>query len=48
MFTNNLSNEEVTKIKVVDSDEFNNFCVHTTFVVEISYGFKILFEVIIY
>ena len=28
MFTNTLSNEEVTKIKVVDSDEFNNFYVH--------------------
>ena len=27
-FTNTLSNEEVTKIKVVDSDEFNNFYVH--------------------
>ena len=28
MFTNTLSNEKVTKIKVVDSDEFNNFYVH--------------------
>ena len=28
MFTNTLSDEEVTKIKVVDSDEFNNFYVH--------------------
>ena len=28
MFTNTLSNEGVTKIKVVDSDEFNNFYVH--------------------
>ena len=28
MFTNTLSHEEVTKIKVVDSDEFNNFYVH--------------------
>ena len=28
MFTNTLSNKEVTKIKVVDSDEFNNFYVH--------------------
>ena len=28
MFTNTLSNEEVTKIKVVDSDEFNNFYAH--------------------
>ena len=25
MFTNTLSNEEVTKIKVIDSDDFNNF-----------------------
>ena len=28
MFTNTLSNEEVTKIKVIDSDEFNNFYIH--------------------
>ena len=28
MFTNTLSNKEVTKIKVVDSDEFNNFYIH--------------------
>ena len=28
MFTNTLSHEEVTKIKVVDSDEFNNFYIH--------------------
>ena len=28
IFTNTLSNEEVSKIKVVDSDEFNNFYVH--------------------
>ena len=28
MFTNTLSHEEVTKIKVVDSDEFTNFYVH--------------------
>jgi len=28
MFTNTLSHEKVTKIKVVDSDEFNNFYVH--------------------
>ena len=28
MFTNTLSNEGVTKIKVVDSDEFNDFYVH--------------------
>ena len=28
MFTNTLSHEEVTKIKVVDSEEFNNFYVH--------------------
>ena len=28
MFTNILSNDEVTKIKVVDRDEFNNFYVH--------------------
>ena len=34
MFSNTLSNEEVTKIKVVDSDEFNNFYVHD-FIVEI-------------
>ena len=27
MFTNTLSHEEVTKIKVVDSEEFNNFYV---------------------
>ena len=27
MFTNTLSNEEMTKIKVVDSDVFNNFYV---------------------
>ena len=34
MFTNNLSNEEVTKIKVVDSDELTTF-MFTTFIVEI-------------
>ena len=34
MFTNTLSNEEVTKIKVVDSDKLNNFYVHD-FAVEI-------------
>ena len=28
MFTNTLAHKEVTKIKVVDSDEFNNFYVH--------------------
>ena len=28
MFTNTLSHDEVTKIKVVDSEEFNNFYVH--------------------
>ena len=28
MFTNTLSYEEVTKIKIVDSDEFTNFYVH--------------------
>ena len=28
MFTNTLLNEEMIKIKVVDSDEFNNFYVH--------------------
>ena len=28
IFTNTLSNEEVAKIRVVDSDEFNNFYVH--------------------
>ena len=28
MFTNTLSHEKVTKIKVVDSEEFNNFFVH--------------------
>ena len=28
MFTNTLSHEEVTKIKVVDSEELNNFYVH--------------------
>ena len=47
MFTNTLSNEEVTKIKVVDSDEFNNFYVND-FSSEIIEGFKILFEVIVY
>ena len=31
VFTNTLSLEEVTKIKVVDSDEFNNFYVHDFF-----------------
>ena len=28
MFTNTSSHEQVTKIKVIDSDEFNNFYVH--------------------
>ena len=28
MFSNTLSHKEVTKIKVADSDEFNNFYVH--------------------
>ena len=28
MFTNTLLNEEMMKIKVVDSDEFNNLYVH--------------------
>ena len=34
MFTNTLLNEEMIKIKVIDSDEFNNFYVHD-FLVEI-------------
>ena len=31
MFTNTLSNEEMTKIKVVDLDEYYNFYIHDFF-----------------
>ena len=31
MFANTLSNEEMTKIKVVDLDELNNFYIHDFF-----------------
>ena len=31
MFANTLSNKEMTKIKVVDLDEFKNFYIHDFF-----------------
>ena len=53
MFGNTLSNEEMTKIKVVDLDELNNFCIHhfyifITFYVEIILGLKFWFELVIF
>ena len=44
--TATFSDEEMTKIKVVDPDQFYNFIVDD-FSAEIIYCFKILFEVVI-
>ena len=46
-FTTTLSDEAMTKIKVIDIDEFNNFYIHD-FSAEIIYYFKMLFEVVIF
>ena len=47
IFTNILSHEEVTKVKVVDSDKFNNFYVHNFYCWN-HLRFQNLFEVVIY
>jgi hypothetical protein len=47
MYTTTLSNEEMTKIKVVDLDELYNFVVDD-FLARIICYFKILFEVVIF
>ena len=47
MCAKNLSNEEITKIKVVDIHELNNFGIHR-FYVEINLGLKFWFELAVF
>jgi hypothetical protein len=46
MCTNTLSDEEMTKVKVVDGDEYYNFYFHD-FLIPNHWCLKILFEVVI-
>ena len=47
MCAKNLSNEEMTKIKVVDIHYLNNFGIHH-FYVEINLGLKFWFELVVF
>ena len=40
-----LSNDKMTKIKVVDLDELNNFCIHHFYIWN-HFGLKIWFELV--
>ena len=48
MFTITLSDEEMTKIKVIDLDELYTTLVFITFLAEIFWCFKILLELVIF
>ena len=47
MCAKNLSNKEMTKIKVAYIHELNNFCIHH-FYVEINLGLKFWFELVVF